>query len=307
MNARHVRRPLALLAGVLLSGGCGTEEVEEPMVAETEALAAVHEAGRLGEHGGPQGAGPIMGPLPGLGVGEGFQCDSTPEVTNLELCGRTLPGTLHLEWTGCTLQPPPGMPPPPDGASAPVSDGTIDVAHTVTLESGAECAAEALYRFAHTRAFSTSRTDPRGGSSSVQGTLTTTSVHGLEATQFTATETLDVLRRMQRPDGQAHEVRLQGTQEVAVDTVAHTRTVSGSLAVTGPEDRSASLELSGVRHVPPPECRWPVAGSVRRVESDGSSHTLEYGPECGTARLDGQPVQLRGTPGPGGHGQHPRP
>ncbi|NPD24417.1 MULTISPECIES: hypothetical protein [Corallococcus] len=32
---------------------------------------------------------------------EGFHCDESPDITTVEVCGKTLPATVHLEWTDC--------------------------------------------------------------------------------------------------------------------------------------------------------------------------------------------------------------
>ncbi|SET49696.1 hypothetical protein [Stigmatella erecta] len=83
---------------------------------------------------------------------EGFHCDAEPDITTVEVCGKSLPATVHLEWTDCAApsrpdghggpggggnhppgggggnRPPGGdgnrpPPPPPGGDSAPPQDG----------------------------------------------------------------------------------------------------------------------------------------------------------------------------------------
>ena len=39
-------------------------------------------------------------------------------------------------------------------------------------------------------------------------------------------------------------------------------------------------------------CPWPTAGTLERVAADGTTHTLVYGPDCGSATLDGSVIQL---------------
>jgi hypothetical protein len=48
---------------------------------------------------------------------EGFHCDAEPDITTVEVCGKSLPASVHLEWTGC------GAPSHPDGHGGPGGGG----------------------------------------------------------------------------------------------------------------------------------------------------------------------------------------
>ena len=39
---------------------------------------------------------------------EGFHCDASPDVTSITVCGKSLPATVHLEWTDCAAPGRPG-------------------------------------------------------------------------------------------------------------------------------------------------------------------------------------------------------
>jgi hypothetical protein len=39
---------------------------------------------------------------------EGFHCDASPDITTVEVCGKSLPATVHLEWTDCAAPSRPG-------------------------------------------------------------------------------------------------------------------------------------------------------------------------------------------------------
>jgi hypothetical protein len=48
---------------------------------------------------------------------EGFHCDAEPDITTVEVCGKSLPATVHLEWTECAA------PSRPDGLGGPGGGG----------------------------------------------------------------------------------------------------------------------------------------------------------------------------------------
>lgn len=77
-------------------------------------------------------------------------------------------------------------------------------------------------------------------------------------------------------------------------------TVDGAIAVTLPFGQ-AGVAITGLVRVPPAECQYPIAGTVEHTLPDGTSHTLAFGPACGQATADGEPVDLATwqPPGPG--------
>ena len=64
-----------------------------------------------------------------------------------------------------------------------------------------------------------------------------------------------------------------------------------------------TVTLASIVRPPRDVCRWPTSGSLTRASSDGTTHTLAFGPDCGTATLDGTAVTLpdHGGPQRGGH------
>jgi hypothetical protein len=63
---------------------------------------------------------------------EGFHCDASPDITYVDVCGQSLPATVHLEWTDCAAPARPGGgggghhggPPPGGAGGAPAPGGT---------------------------------------------------------------------------------------------------------------------------------------------------------------------------------------
>ncbi|HYO56203.1 hypothetical protein [Archangium sp.] len=72
-------------------------------------------------------------------------------------------------------------------------------------------------------------------------------------------------------------------------------------ALSGEVGTQGTVTLENIVRPPRNVCPWPTSGTLSRASGDGQSHTLVFGPECGTAMLDGTAVQLpaRCPPGAG--------
>jgi hypothetical protein len=83
-----------------------------------------------------------------------------------------------------------------------------------------------------------------------------------------------------------------------LDAAGPSRVVNGEIGVALPDGDAIAVVVTDVERVPPPECRWPIAGTVARTAPDGTTRTLEFGPECGQASVDGEPIDLESSGGP---------
>lgn len=83
------------------------------------------------------------------------------------------------------------------------------------------------------------------------------------------------------------------------------RTVSGDLTISFGDDEDAMVSLQGVIHAPKGACAWPTAGTMVRTLPDATVHNLSFGPSCGEATLDGEPVDLDALQAEG-HGRRGR-
>ncbi len=102
------------------------------------------------------------------------------------------------------------------------------------------------------------------------------------------------------PFGGDGSVTASGDLSIALSRSEHHATIDGAVSVALPFGDAATA-ITGVVRVPPTECRYPIAGSVEHVLPDGTSHVLAFGPDCGQATADGEPVDLATwrPPGPG--------
>src|SRR5438874_2314610 len=144
-----VRLFSSLLAISLVA--CGQDAPEDPIVAASAALSDSSDAAEAPEMAGLMG-GARVEPTPG--VFEGFHCDRNPVITYADVCGRSYPSQIHLQWSACS---------PPMAAAAmarhgaPSSSGTVDVTNTVTASS---CDAGATLTFSRSVTFTVTRTRP---------------------------------------------------------------------------------------------------------------------------------------------------
>lgn len=144
---------------------------------------------------------------------------------------------------------------------------------------------------------------------SLSGTTSATSAHEREATTFVRTDTLDSRHTAKDASGTVrHDMHLQGTMTTTFDRSGEvpTRTIDGLLTIDFGDGQTGQMKVAGLVRVPPPECRFPIAGTIERTEPNGTVHTLVFGPACGTATLDGSAIDLKAQRGgPHGHGGPP--
>lgn len=272
---------------------------------------------------------------------EGFHCDASPDITSVDVCGKSLPATVHLEWTECAApgrpggggrgggghgggRPPPPptdgstRPPPPEGgrggprpergpeadaakASRPrfgPSSGTVDLVYTYTPP---ETGCEGAIVQSQVATFSISRTDEEGAVSKVEGTTSSFAdlVDGAPP-QHKSTES-DVTRTLTDASGTVvSSVRLTGNQSVEFSSdTPPVRTLNGSFTEALLDGTQGTVTLANVVRPPRNVCPWPTSGTLTRAASDGTTHVLAFGPDCGAATLDGTAVDL---PEKYGHG-----
>ncbi|WP_375769592.1 hypothetical protein NR798_01540 [Archangium gephyra] len=277
---------------------------------------------------------------------EGFHCDASPDVTNIDVCGKSLPATVHLEWTECAAPERPGggghggggrgdggMPPPPrDGTgsgglstiygsgatrgSAPTdgprpegggrphggpSSGTVDITYTYVTPPNCEGAVTQNQSVT----FTISRTDDEGAVSTVQGTSASSSeLVGDAPPQKKSTEA-DVTRTLTDATGAVvRSVHLKGSTSVEFSTdTPPVRTLNGSYTEEFLDGSQGTVTLDDIVKPPRNVCPWPTSGTLSRASGDGETHVLVFGPECGTATLDGTAVELPAHRS-GGKGRH---
>jgi hypothetical protein len=336
MNRKMMKGGL-WLAGALMSGamvsGCGlmttTEDATTMVSQAVEASSDSSDAVEVSS---------LMRGLHALrpDAVEGFHCDASPDITHTEVCGKSLPATVHLEWTDCaapqrpggsrpdggesggTRPPPPGgyaegedvsaqggmggprgAPPadgmrrPPEGGGRPhggPSSGTVDI--TYTYEAPADCQGAVTQNQAV--AFSISRTNKEGAVSTVQGSSTSsTQLVGDSPPQQKTTQT-DVTRTLKDETGAVvRSVHLEGSTTVSFSSdTPPVRTLNGSFTEEFHDGTQGTVTLDNLVRPPRNVCPWPTSGTLTRASGDGQTHVLVFGPECGTATLDGTAVEL---------------
>jgi hypothetical protein len=271
---------------------------------------------------------------------EGFHCDASPDITNVEICGKSLPATVHLEWTDCASPGRPGgdrhpgrMPPsggtggtrptPPTGIGTgrggpPVSggpsgdapqacggprfgpsSGTVDITYTYTAAE--DCSGSVKQDQAVS--FQISRTAEDGSTSTVQGTTSSSAQLVADAPPQNKSTQADVTRTHTDASGTVvSSVHLTGSMSVEFSSdMPPTRTINGSYTEAFLDGTQGTVTLANLVRAPRNVCRWPTSGTLTRATSDGQTHTLSFGPECGTATLDGTLVEMpdHGAPGMG--------
>jgi hypothetical protein len=314
----------AVLAGAgMAAGGCGGSSAAE------DATAAVSQA--MEETSDATDAADVASLLHGLNAlrpqaVEGFHCDTSPDVTTVDVCGKALPATVHLEWTGCAggggrhggRRPPPpaggGSPPPAGGgtSSAPASaegcqtpgggpsDGIVDI--TYTYSAAEDCTGDVTREQAVT--FEIKRTAEDGTVALLKGSSSASAVLVASGPPRQKATAADVTRTTTDASGTViRSVRLVGEMATAFSSgTPPTRTINGSYTETLLDGSTGTVTLADVVRPPRNVCRWPTGGTLTRALSDGTSHVLAFGPECGAATLDGAAVELPERRGPGGEG-----
>ncbi len=222
------------------------------------------------------------------------QCDDTPKRESLDICGRTVLGDAHYEWSECTVALP---------EQAPFSEITTSGSLQINTAIDGDCQAgnAALDR---TASFELVRQLTEDVTMRLVGSATAQRVQPDPTT-------LDIVvhasREISRAGTAVATAAVDGSVSVQLDRENETRTLSGllSMHVQHPRGaREAKLELSDVVRVHYTQCRWPVGGSITRT-TDKQVSVLAFGSTCGQATLNGEPVSLAKIASyrPGGHGR----
>ncbi|MCA9607640.1 MAG: hypothetical protein KC619_18660 [Myxococcales bacterium] len=211
------------------------------------------------------------------------RCDPEPAVTRATLCEREV-AAIELAWEDCLIAAGPEAPAELEGAT---SSGTV--ASWVELDDPDACGGAVR----HAR-FVVDGSLPTGAVSHLEGVVTSTL--GEQAAGIV----ISASRSVAFDDTRRFEATLDG------ELTRSEGGLSGELAFAHVSPRGArngALTLSGI--VRTPECRWPVAGTVRRVDREGVEHELAFGPDCGAATRDGEPVDLSAMSRFGRRGSRP--
>ncbi|MFE8604273.1 hypothetical protein [Archangium violaceum] len=333
----------ALVAGAMASGCGASATTEDATTMVSQAVEASSDSSDAAE---------VANLMRGLhavrsDAVEGFHCDASPDITNVDVCGRSLPATVHLEWTDCAAPERPGggghgggghgdggRPPPPtgDGAGSGVlstlfggrnargappadgtrpegggrphggpSSGTVDI--TYTYSAAPNCDGAITQNQSVT--FSVSRTDDEGAVSKVEGTSASSAeLIGDEPPRKKSTES-DVTRTLTDATGAVvRSVHLKGATSVEFSSdTPPVRTLNGFYTEEFLDGSTGAVTLESLVRPPRNVCPWPTSGTLSRTSSDGQTHVLVFGPDCGTATLDGTAVELPARR-PGGKGRH---
>ncbi|HEX8438861.1 hypothetical protein [Archangium sp.] len=315
-----------VLLAAALGTGCGgaSSEEETPAVEASEALGAASDSAHSVE---------LERLIAGLDGDlkreqhEAFRCDPEPEVTEVQVCGETVPSRMRFEWTECTRAPfhrppegpgqdgqwtPPARPvgqegqgprrgggPHAPGEGAPTSSsGTVELVNDVTVVPEGTCGPETRLDSLQSATFSSTHTGPDGRVVTFQGTTTSQGNRLVSETIFTRTGTLDTTRQVKDAEGNVvRGLHLSGSLSVTFDGSgeAPVRILSGKFDAALADGTTSVITVEELRRTR--GCRWPIAGTVTQSQADGTEHVLGFGPECGTATLDGAAYELRG----GGH------
>jgi hypothetical protein len=321
---------ISLAAGALVSGCSSSDTAEDATTMVSQAVESVSDSSDAVE---------VSSLMKGLNAlrpqaVEGFHCDASPDITNIEVCGKSLPATVHLEWTDCAAPPrreggrrpggtattdglvsgattsgggrmgggqaPAGA---PGGEAPPAHDGTcsggphfgpssgsVDISYTYVAPENCTGAVQQNQAVS----FEISRTAEDGSVSKVSGTTASSAdlVDGAppqqKATQADVTRT-----RIDAAGTVVSSVHLTGSMNVAFSSdTPPVRTVNGSYTEAFLDGSTGTVTLDNIVKQPRNVCPWPTSGSLVRATSDGATHTLAFGPECGAATLDGTAVEL---------------
>jgi hypothetical protein len=316
---------VAVVAGALTSGCSGTGSEENTTEVVSQAVEATSDSSDAVE------VSSLMRGLHALrpDAVEGFHCDASPDITYVDVCGKSLPSTVHLEWTDCASPGRPGgggrhggrdgggsRPPPPGGTTGGTSTGTVASMDTTTTPTTPAAddgdmktcggprfgpssgTVDIEYKYtapedcasveqAQSVTFQISRAGEDGSVSTVQGTSSSSATLIGDAPPRTKATQADVTRSRTDASG-------------AVVSSVH---LTGAITVAFSSDTppTGTVTLGNVVRPPRNVCRWPTSGTLTRASSDGTTHTLVFGPDCGTATLDGTAVELpdHGAPGTG--------
>jgi hypothetical protein len=221
-------------------------------------------------------------------------CGAKPVIETADVCGRPVPVAASVSWSACALNGPHASGPTPStdasiGEQPParLSSGLIQATMNVAAPS---CAAPTEATVTRHTVFSISVTEPEvSGGRSTAGVVLSKAEHNLDAPPREVEFQLDVTTSAERDD-HTNTLRLTGTLSISFAAEASappTQTLRGTLQAEG--DLSGEIQIQDL--VLSHGCPTPVGGLIVRPE-----HTLTFGPQCGDASLDGQPISLQ----PGG-------
>jgi hypothetical protein len=145
-----------------------------------------------------------------------------------------------------------------------------------------------------TVSFQITRTDSDGAVATEQGTSSSSAVLVSGAPPQKKATQADVTRTLTDASGAVvSSVHLVGSlsTEFSSDTPP-TRTINGSYSEDFQDGTTGTVTLENLVRPPRNVCPWPTSGTLTRTSSDGTSHVLVFGPDCGTATLDGTAVDL---------------
>ncbi len=174
---------------------------------------------------------------------------------------------------------------------------------TATYEAPADCAGAVTQR--QTVTFQISRTHANGEVFTTQGTTSSVAELVDGAPPRNKSTQADVTRTHTDAAGAVvRSVHLTGSLSVAFsDETPPVRTLDGAYTEELDDGSQGTVTLAGIIRPPRNVCPWPTGGTLTRATSDGATHVLAFGPECGDATLDGATVSLpeRGMRGGGRH------
>ena len=279
---------MTLLTGVL-TGGCNSETASVTQEVTTLVSQAVESTSDASD------AVEVASLMRGLNAlhseaVEGFHCDSSPDVTNVTVCGKSLPATVHLEWTECAA---PGGGKGGGRGKGPrfgPSSGKVDI--TYTYAAADDCSGTVTQDQAVT--FQISRTDEDGAVSTEQGTTTSSALLVAEAPPEKKSTQADVTRVFTDQAGTVvSSVHLNGAMSVDFSSDSPpVRTLNGAYSESFLDGSTGTVTLAHIVRPPRDVCPWPISGTLTRATSRESSHSLVFGPDCGSASLDGTAVDL---------------
>lgn len=300
----YCRFGLSTVALAALVAGCTSEPSnEDPGVATIAILGESGDNADESDLGRMRGAGlGLIDGLPGLAL----KCDAEPEITQASVCGVELPTGENYSWTDCKMSnfgQGKGK-----GKGGPVSSGNIEIRHDVEGTT-ADCDGTTALTFSDSTDLAVQRIMPNGRAMTLTGSISATSTHSANATIYTKEVEISALREMSDEDGTLlRHVEIKGTASVAfaVDANGTVRVINGQLTADLGDGDTHEVALVGVTRRDNAQCRWPVAGTLTRVETDGTSHELVFSSTCGQATLDGASIDLNAQRGHGKHGRGKR-
>ena len=280
-------RTLALACLALTLPGCSPDAQDPSVTAATSLQRSLDMDGVL-DLLGPGG------PVTGDRLPAALACDESPEVIAASVCGHELVREAHFAWTDCVIDHPGDRPDP-------TVSGSLDLTRDTVAD--ADCGAATITDAA---TFAVTLELGAGHRAEMTGSLDAVSNRDLATATFTRDVELAATRTLYLGDDAAHSIDLHGSLHITVNTSddGPVRTVDGTLnMLRGDDDDAAAIVLHGVVHRPQSECAWPTAGELVRSTPEGGSVTLTFGPACGAASLDGEPVDLSTAErGPGRRG-----